>query len=191
MPYYLITEYCKDKKVSLIILYFVFVLLLTFIISLITGYLQNSSHFTTAHDPYYENPVIRKIYCIYLTCIIIVTLVFVCKILIELKIINFKIHKGIEIILLLLPSLLILGLTWYEFYFSGTFDYSNRDKQQLSLNLIWPSICLAMFATVLLADKLKYNGFLFVIFIGLSYVFNKIQHSILLKYSGVWNMYNL
>jgi len=182
MVYYSLTEYFEGKRISLVILYVLFCLILLLNFSIVEGFLSGSSHFSAPYGHYYQNPYIIKISLIYLFCTGIIFIIFLAEILRELKIINLKIPRVIVISVLLVCSCAVIAFTWYELYIGSTFDYPNRDKHGLASFLLFPSSYLAMVISVLLANRLKYGSILFFIFGSCSCIIYKIQLSIFVQY---------
>lgn len=188
--YYTIIELTKGKRIS-IIFYFVFTYFI-FILSLI-GLIETLLNFNSfdyyAFSPYYENPVIRKIYITFAVCCFVFMIWSAYYALFESKLLKFKIFLNADKFLIAACTIIVLFLTWYELYFGSTIEYSNRDKHNLVSFLILPSICIAFTTTVFLKEKIRKDYIIIILFLVISILSFYINKYFFKMFALKWNLW--
>jgi len=184
--YYSIERFLEDRRASLIFLYFFFCILLG--LSLFFKYVELTGG-DRIYSEYYLNPVVRNIYIIKTVSILIISIHFLYKIFYEFSLLKKGIPKTIEVSLLLACSLIICSVTWYEFYYGSTFDYSNRDKQGLSIMLIGTSLFLSMAISNMFTYKIQKGSLILFVFLVSAVLIYILQYSIFNLLVDSWNMW--
>ncbi len=179
---YWLKDYFKEKRYLLVSFYFFSCIILFGFINFVLDNLAKTN------DAYYFNNdvMVNTITVIVLICLISIFLIFVYKILFELKIVTYNIPMVNNLILIVICWFVIAALIWYEFYFATM--YFHGEIKILSGYLIGSSIILAVAITVILSDKLKHVSILFVIFAILSYFFYECQLVILAQYIDIMSI---
>ena len=178
MEYWIIDNF-REKKYLRVAIYFLSCVILFFTLYYIVS--------DTAQDNnnvyYYNDGFVNSVNILYLIFLTITFLIFLYKILFELKIIKFEIQKVNNLILLVSVGFLVALLFWYEFNFVISFYHG--DVKLISGYLIGSSILSSMFVTMLLFNKIKNITVLFFIFITLEYVLFEFLVAFIAKYVDI------
>jgi hypothetical protein len=153
-------------------------LFLFFSIGIDITQLYSTGGATAPYIIYYENSVIRTI-C--LTSIILQVMILTMSL---LSAINHKINESYSLhrIFVQSPSVIIIFLVWFEFYYGSTFYYGEvRDKQMIlytanSMGILGTSILLTFAYTLTKSfirknriQKFAYSFIVFVIVLSIQY----------------------
>lgn len=179
---YWLKDFFREKRYLLVFLYFFSCIVVFVSINFVLEDLSrtNDSYY------YYNDVLVDTITVIVLICLIKIFLIFVYKILFELKIVSYNIPMVNNLIMLVACWFVIALLIWYEFYFATMFYHG--EVKVLSGYIIGSSILLAVAITVILSTRLKHVSILFFIFAILSYFFYECQLVILAQYIDVMSI---
>ncbi len=162
MEYWLL-DYFREKKFLRITLYF-----FTCVVLLYAMYFINDASKASDSIYFYNEGLVYSLNILYLILLAIIFLIFVYKILFELRIIKFDIPKVNNLILLVSGGFFFTLLIWYEFYYVTLF-YQGEVKL-LAGYFIISSILFSLVFTHFLFSKLKNPIILFLIFNSMEYI---------------------